>query len=584
MLKNKLYLAILLLAILLAVGCEEEKDNILEMSMNADLQMTFPEGISFKMKPETTLVIPFSVHSQLENLEKATFTVVNKGTTTGDIQDWKTSVQYQTGDTAGTLTIVAPPVVKTTNTTFTLTVDNGAGKIRTYDFRVEIPLIVLSLDESGEVIVPVYRNTYLNGEYTFQVNKIGEEMPSLVKLKIWDDQKLADYNRSHNTDYMMLPSECIDFEKSALEFSETDEVLETNLTVKYKEFYALLDKNPGKQYVLPVDLDHPADSIENDKKSVILLASEILPQIQFREEEAVVEQSLSGCRIKLPMVVNIDNLWGGRVKVRRNDALLKEYNAAHGTSYSLLSGPSTILNDEIDLPEGTDKKELILEVAPENLTFGETYVLPLEITECQSDVYFKGEPCFLGIVYNLAPVTLTTDMLQNSVGVVREDKSLGYTDGGGLTALLDGSTSTYCHTDWKGVNGAYDPTYGHFLQFDLHAPTRDISFSFTGRNDRNNGNPILMELYTSDDAQNWSLLQKIDESANSAYYDAKEAHYSSTVFSANTGFTHFRFVVRKSKNGNVGNKGYFVLSTFSLNSGSYSAAPLDAAEEWNMFR
>lgn len=570
---------LLVLAGVLLAGCDDDEWKETDMPMNADLAMAFPKGAVFQVKPGETLVIPFSIHGKDENLKKATVSVENKGAASGNMQDWRTSIQYSAGDTTGTVTLVTPATVKETDATFTLTVNNGSEKMWQYDFRVDMPLIVLSMEEAGEIAVPVYKNTQIDGSYTFRVLKEGADMPTRVQLKKLDASGLNAYNLAHGTQYSLLPADCISYEKDTLGFVTTEQKRELELGIKYDAFAKLTADHPGEQYAIPVELIHPEDSLSPEKKLAILLPGLETPQVVCQEEETAFSWEGNKLKVAVSLKTDIGNQWGGSFSLTYNKSLLDDYNQAHGTNYKLFPMAGNYNQNTIALPAGVDEGVIHLSFdwtpGGSGIVNGEPYVLPLQLNKVAGDVFDvtdEGRAWLLVLNHEMVDRALSLDMLKNSVGPILVPNSWGYTDGAGLGALVDNDVKTYCHTDYKN-KGGWDDTYGQFCQVDFEEPTRYFSFNYTGRDGNSDGNPALFEVYAQGATGSWTLLKTVDLQGTPAA-TTKTTVYDSEIFSGDAAVNSFRFVVRKRNkdNANVTKAaGSFALSGFKVKTGNFES-------------
>lgn len=154
---------------------------------------------------------------------------------------------------------------------------------------------------------------------------------------------------------------------------------------------------------------------------------------------------------------------------------------------------------------------------------------------------------------------------QNVVG----DKS----DGGGVSALLDGDATTYFHSQWSGTAVPDD----HYLQVDMGASNviEGLKFAYSVRNpDDNNGqspHPTVISVYGSVDGSDFSQLlatfKSTDEDNPLPAYTSKGTKWTSTVIRANVPCRYLRFVVTGSQgpgNNSHGGHSFFAMGDFWL--------------------
>ncbi len=134
----------------------------------------------------------------------------------------------------------------------------------------------------------------------------------------------------------------------------------------------------------------------------------------------------------------------------------------------------------------------------------------------------------------------------------------GQKDGGGLSALLDGNSTTYFHTSW----GNNKPSAYHYLQVDLGDANKvsEFLFNYTTRNGTQQGTspaPTKIEVYAGNSTDNMKLIKTISSGLPS-YWPAAQT-YQSDVISAGDSYRYLRFQVTGSAG--PGNNGYDVGST-----------------------
>lgn len=131
-----------------------------------------------------------------------------------------------------------------------------------------------------------------------------------------------------------------------------------------------------------------------------------------------------------------------------------------------------------------------------------------------------------------SPIALTASMLSTNAQEPSE---------GPIENLLDGSTTTFFHSSWSST------IWPAYIQIDLDAPVN--AFSFWYRNRANaNGKPSIIEIYGSNDASNFTLLETI----NSGLPAGSGAEYTSPVIiTAPQSYSHIRLLVTKTAANNT---------------------------------
>ncbi|MGN1243837.1 MAG: discoidin domain-containing protein, partial [Alloprevotella sp.] len=156
----------------------------------------------------------------------------------------------------------------------------------------------------------------------------------------------------------------------------------------------------------------------------------------------------------------------------------------------------------------------------------------------------------------------------------------GDSDNAGCIALLDGSTSTYFHSRYSGVN----PNEYHYLQINniTDAPTA-FRLRMTSRNGNNKPTELLIS--GSTDGTNFvpiTTLRKTDYTP--LFAGSGQESYVSKVLSTGTAYTYLRFTVKQTNTGNLfGTAPYsypfFTLAEFAIDkvTGTANSALADYA-------
>ena len=129
---------------------------------------------------------------------------------------------------------------------------------------------------------------------------------------------------------------------------------------------------------------------------------------------------------------------------------------------------------------------------------------------------------------------------------------------GSYAALLDKDTETFFHSQWSGTG----PAEPHYLQFMLNEPMSSFLFKFTRRMGNNNNRPTHMNIYASNDEQNWTLIKTMT-SALPVASDAPD--YESPAINLGSEYAFIRFEVIKTNTGASNNgQPFFTFSEFQL--------------------
>lgn len=180
---------------------------------------------------------------------------------------------------------------------------------------------------------------------------------------------------------------------------------------------------------------------------------------------------------------------------------------------------------------------------------------PILINEKLSAVITNVENKLDNTVGNCSEIsfTLNTDNLTSNAPAA--------TDGGGIAALLDNTTTTFFHSAYSG-NGTNPNTY-HNLQVDLGEgiTANAIQFGFTTRNGNSNNNPRTIRIWGSNDKNTYEEITVI----NSGLPTTQAASYESRTIAAVKAYRYFRFDIEKTNNNALyGEYPFFSLSEFNF--------------------
>ena len=113
---------------------------------------------------------------------------------------------------------------------------------------------------------------------------------------------------------------------------------------------------------------------------------------------------------------------------------------------------------------------------------------------------------------------------------------------GGVAALLDEDAATYLHSNWSSLSSTHD-----YLQIDFGNAVGLENFKIAGqqRSSGSNDRPKNIEIYGSNDNSTWTHITTVEGLPNTA-----GATWESEVISADTRYTHLKFIVKTHDNYN----------------------------------
>ena len=142
---------------------------------------------------------------------------------------------------------------------------------------------------------------------------------------------------------------------------------------------------------------------------------------------------------------------------------------------------------------------------------------------------------------------------------------------GNVAHLLDEDPATFLHSNW--TTGQLSSTYD-YLQIDFGTAAGLDNFKIAGQqrnSDASDDRPKFIEVYGSNDNKNWTPITTVTGLPNTA-----SATWESELISADTRYSHLKFVVTTHTNENRSDRPYFHMAKFDLYKMTSSAevAPL----------
>lgn len=413
---------------------------------------------------------------------------------------------------------------------------------------------ILSIKNSGEVPLTLYKIEGENGEYHAVINKGGSALKATtsVQAEVMDESAMDIYNLENSTDYVILPANTYELGQTDLRFASSDLYQHINVQFKTEQIYALPEVEG--EYVLPIRLVQSPDSINREKNLVIVKPEVVVPSIYLAKNGYVYnaftdQQDLM--TFKLPIKMPFTNKWAFDCSIDIDESLLNDYNTVTGIDYALLPSDSYTLSSTVSFTEMDDEKDIKIEVKREGLSYG-NYILPIYLSSCSKSDFVIDETkksCLYGISYvpdmsKLGEVALNEDMLSSNSHAAE----------GSIAAMLDGNVETYFHSDYSG--SVVPP---HYLQVALETEASALSFSFTARSSQGNGTPAIIDVLGSMDGVTFHKMGVLTEDLPPAGGEGAGKSYTSPVV-VGKAFKYLRLVFSKNQSGGT----YFVFSEFSL--------------------
>lgn len=399
---------------------------------------------------------------------------------------------------------------------------------------------ILLLQETGDKEITLY-NTGDDAPYQFTVLKSGNapEATTQAEVRVMDATDLTLYSRSIGKDYVALPASTYQLVTDKLDFASSDKYKKGELILKTTQINTLLTANPDANYVLALELRKVKDSVNAEKKLLLLKPKVVTPQVQYREVGSTINIASTETsktyefRLQLPFT----SPWDFECTIA---------GAATGNNFE--ASQYDISNSgKVVFKKGTSVSEPVTVTILNSADYvGHRGVLPLTITNVsKTGVVPPSVPFNLNVVYNGNKIPLTTSMISAN----RTQSG----DGGGIPALIDNDPATFYHSQ-------YWPNYGtevHYIQMRLNTAAKKMAFSYQNRNNAN-GKPQDIKISVSNNGTTWTELARV----NSGLPTAAGSLYHSEAFESATPFTYVRFEVMRTNGGAA--PIFFSFAEFSL--------------------
>ncbi len=411
---------------------------------------------------------------------------------------------------------------------------------------------VVKFKEDGQTNLELY-STEATQTYTINVLKGGWEPEKVVPTTVGVmteaefDAYATDYGFTY---YSRVPSDCYYFntpgtQSVSFDFGDEDYRL-WDITVIPEKVNDFLQTLPYTQTaVIPLEIKAEGATVNDEGRYLFLLPNYNEPKLAFSPagmDAEVLSPADAGKTITVPVKVTlpVENKWDLTYTVAIDEEGLEAYNTANRTSFALMDPAiySGITGPEqtFTFPKGATEHVINITIDGTKLPYSPV-ALPLKLTSI-SGVNIDIDPA-KAISYLGFEVSLISSYSANDVEPTE----------GSLEALFDGNTGTFFHSTWSAAATAttHDPVYGSYIQFNLASPLTGFTFDLTTRSNNNNGAPDIVHLYVSNDGQDWTLLEKVEDMLSVLTGGAVKGHWG--PFKSAEPFKYIRFCVIKSKAG-----------------------------------
>lgn len=318
---------------------------------------------------------------------------------------------------------------------------------------------ILYVNNSGKQELTLY-DTGSDYQYSFSVVKAGSE-PTLtahVSIGVMPQTQLEEeYSIPEGVNYSLIGENCYSLETTEVDFSSFDRYKLVNVFFKTQQVQEVLENEPDKVWVLPLQVTSAMDSVNAEKNVIFLELKEVLlPTVGFVmntpvEVVKIDYNALSDFTVELPFEINVDNTWDLECSFAVDGTYIDDYNRSNSTQFSMLPDGTYAMPETVMLPNGVSSSNLEIEIAGSSLMPGD-YMLPIAMTS----VSMFGIDS-LRSIYPLMYRIMGTELDRTGwTADATSEEATGEGVGNGVAeCVLDGDNSTYWHSSWQVM--AYPP-------------------------------------------------------------------------------------------------------------------------------
>ena len=329
---------------------------------------------------------------------------------------------------------------------------------------------ILSIKDGGEQNLTLY-NSGEQTEYNITTIKAGADPSQVAQatLSVMNVQQFEAYLAEVGRTFQILPADCYGLADNEMNFTSSDTWKISKLTINPERVKSYLDvakANGGAEYVIPLILTSPTDSILSTSSRIILKSIEVIkPSVLFQDitdHKVLKEIPATGGKVTLPLGMQIDNLWDFNALV--------SYDAA---TSSIPASEFTLENDgKVHFTPGTTGS-LDVNFPQMNHAVAD---IGLKITDIDGKE-FDYDPTPVVLTVRVPQYPLTESMISSNATEPSE---------GSIANLLDGDVNTFFHSAWSvNVDGQ------HYIQLTLPEAVSKFAFSYTNR--AANGNAAMAD-------------------------------------------------------------------------------------------
>lgn len=312
---------------------------------------------------------------------------------------------------------------------------------------------ILYVKGNGKQSLTLY-NTGEDQQYVFSIVKSGSD-PSLtahVSIGVMEQNQIdEEYSIPEGVNYSLIGEDCYSLETTEVDFTSSDRYKLVNVFFKTQQVKDVLENNPDKVWVLPLQITSATDSVNAEKNKVFIeLEAVLAPMVGFvmKTPVEVIQMeynSLATFTEELPFGLNVDNYWDLECSFAVDKAYVDQYNHSNNTLFSLLPDESYTLPQTMSLPNGVTTTDLEVEIVGSALTPGD-YMLPIAITGI-SMFEINTVSSVYPLMYRIMGKQL--DRTGWTVEATSEETTGEGAGNGVAGCILDNNPSTFWHSSWQ---------------------------------------------------------------------------------------------------------------------------------------
>lgn len=417
---------------------------------------------------------------------------------------------------------------------------------------------ILYLKNSGQNNISLY-NDGVQVKYSVTIVKAGSNPAATaqVRLSTLTQEEIDNDSRYKGNNYVVLNSDCYSFRSKDLTFDSNDLYKVEDFTLDPQKIGEQMEAsvdNPNSIFILPIRLSSKTDSVNYEKRDVIIKPTVKQLGITFEKNQTSIDLGVNKeeevvTEIKVTMMSGIINKWdftaGLSVSTDQNE--VDAFNVANGTDYKAIPANAFDVPEKLIFNDGISESIGVLVVNRSKLSKGSTYLVPLQLEQSEEidNIVSDTKKHYVILKYLF-------DMEKDKIDLKGKiEDPFGWTGEGSINNLTDGLGDTFWGTKYSKSTPCGNPEYG--ISFDMHIgkDVQSIMFKYVTRFGNANATPTVIKLFiSSDNGKTWEdePLATLTKDANRLPQD-KNIEFTSSTYSSDKAFNCIRFSIMESKQG-----------------------------------